>query len=314
MPRIGIDFGGTKIAYGLFDDQMQCVDRLRVKTDAKAQPDAVMDAMQQDIRALLARNGMQMHDLDGVGIGFPSHVDYDAGSIVIVTNLPLWEDVPLRDAMQERLGVRVALDNDTNCAALAEHRHGAGQGAEHMVYVTVSTGIGCGYIINGKMYRGAHGFAGELGQMFVSDTLGYGTQRTNAGTIQSIASGPQLARYARELIENGEQSEILKLAGCLDDICTEHIGAALQSGDALAAQIVDFAALQLGRMFVNLFELLDIECIVYGGGVTKIGARLTDAMIEHFYAMSNGARKRPIQFHKAALGDDAGLLGAALLV
>lgn len=183
-----------------------------------------------------------------------------------------------------------------------------------MIYMTISTGIGCGFIINGEMFRGTHGFAGEMGQMFVSDTEGYGNARMNAGVVQSIASGPQLARRAREQILAGRESRILAHAGTHDAIDCEHIGRALAEDDALAGEIIDYAADYLGRTLVSFFELTDIGTIVYGGGVTKLGPRLTQGMIDHFYRLSHGAQRVPVDFRPAALGDDAGLIGAALLV
>ncbi len=314
MLRIGIDFGGTKIAYGLYDNDMRLLDRLRVKTDAEAQPEAVMDAMARDVRALMDQAGYPMADLAGIGIGFPSHISYEQGSVLIATNLPLWEDVALRDELGARLGVPVWVDNDTNCAALAEHRLGAGQGARHMAYMTVSTGVGCGFILNGEMYRGTHGFAGELGQMFVSDREGFGTRRMNAGVVQSISSGPAMVKLAQARIAEGRRSTIPAHAGTADAIMCEHIGAAYAEGDALAAEIVEHAVLYLGRTLVNLYELMDIGVIVYGGGVLKIGPRLVDGMIEVFYSLSHGAKKCPVDFRPAALGDDAGLIGAGLMV
>lgn len=314
MVRVGVDFGGTKVAYGLYDGAMRLVGRHRRSTDVGAQPEAVLDTMAADIRDLLRQGGYEAQDLAGVGIGFPSHIDYDGGRVLIATNLPVWEDVPLRDLLAQRLDAPVWVDNDTNAATLAEHRLGAGQGARHMIYMTISTGIGCGFIINGDMFRGTHGFAGELGQIFVSDVHGYGNERMNAGVIQSIASGPRLARRAREAIAAGRESRILLHAGTVEAIDCEHIGRALSDGDALAEEIVDHAAEYLGRMLVSLYELTDIGTIVYGGGVTKLGPRLTDGMIDRFCALSHGARKCPVSFHPAALGDDAGLLGAALLV
>ncbi|MDL2319315.1 ROK family protein, partial [Eubacteriales bacterium OttesenSCG-928-A19] len=306
MLRIGVDFGGTKIAYGLYDEGMRLLDRGRVRTEVDAAPTDVIDSMARDITGLVARAGRAMSEVVGVGVGFPSHIDFDGGRVIIATNLPVWEDVPLRDLLSARLSLPVWVDNDTNTAALAEHRLGAGQGARHMAYMTISTGIGCGFIINGDMYRGTHGFAGELGQIFVSDTHGYGNERMNPGVIQSIASGPRLARMARERIAGGRESRILHHAGTPDAIDCEHIGLALAEDDALATEIVDFAAHYLGRTLCSLYELMDLGVIVYGGGVTKLGPRLTGGMIDAFYALSHGARKRPVDFRPAALGDDAG--------
>ncbi len=314
MLRVGIDFGGTKIAYGLFDEDMRLIERLRVKTDAEAAPRDAMNGMARDVEALLQKAGCKIAAVCGVGIGFPCHIGYDQGAVLIATNLPLWEDVLLRDEIKARLGVPVWVDNDTNCAAFAEYRQGAGRGARHMTYMTVSTGIGCGFVLNGAMYRGTHGFAGELGQIFVSDTQGFGTSRMNAGVVQSISSGPALAKLAREWIGQGRKSAILTYAGSPEAIACEHIGMAYAEGDALAAEIVEHGVTYLARMLVNLYELMNIGVIVYGGGVLKMGKRMTEGMIEEFYRLSHGARKCPVDFRPAALGDDAGLIGAALMV
>lgn len=311
--RIGIDFGGTKITYGLFDENMHMIDNLRVRTDRLAMPEKVMDGIVQDIHALLAHHTLGLEVVSGIGIGFPAHIIYAEGLVLMATNLPTWERIPLRDELTRRLGIPVTVDNDTNCAALAEHRIGAGHGAANMAYVTVSTGIGCGLILDGNLYRGTHGFAGELGQIFVSDMHGYATERTNAGVIQSIASGPQLEKLARDSISLGTRSSILTYAGSLDDIRCEHIGMALQDNDALAGQIVDHGAKYLGRMLVNLFELLDIGTIVYGGGVMKLGPRLRDGMLQVFYGLSHGARMCAVDFKEPALGDNAGLIGAGMI-
>lgn len=313
MKRIGIDLGGTKTIYGLFDENMRIKDRLRVNTERLATPAQVMDGIEQDLDKLLRRNKCSMKEITGIGIGFPGHICYDDGLVLMATNLPKWENVPLREALTARLGVPVWVDNDTNCAALAEHRQGAGRGAPHMVYVTVSTGIGCGLIINESLFRGTHGFAGELGQIFVSDMHGYGSERTNAGVVQSIASGPQLERLARESIALGINSSIVTHAHTLDAIRCEHIGMALEDNDALALQIIDHASKYLGRMLVNLFELLDIGVIVYGGGVMKLGPKLRNSMLQMFFSLSHGARRCKVEFREPLLGDDAGLIGAAMI-
>lgn len=312
--RIGIDFGGTKITYGLFDEDMRMVDSLRVRTDRLAMPEQVMDGMARDIDRLLTHNQCGLEAVAGIGIGFPGHIIYQKGLVLMATNLLTWENVPLRDELHARFGIPVYVDNDTNCAALAEHRIGAGCGASNMAYLTVSTGIGCGFILGGNLYRGTHGFAGELGQMFVSDTHGYATEKTNAGVIQSIASGPQLEKLARESIALGIKSSILTHARTLDSIRCEHIGMALEDNDTLAMQLVDHAAKYLGRMLVNLYELLDVGTIVFGGGVMKLGPRLRNNMVQAFYSLSHGARACGVEFKEPALGDDAGLIGAGMIV
>ena len=163
--RIGIDAGGTKVAYGLFDEKNVLVDRFQHPTPITADGPAFCDLVIESLHGLLRKNALEMRDLQGVGICMPSFILFDEGYVCMTSAMVNIRDFAMRDYLQERLNVPVILDNDSNVAALAEHRYGAGQGSRHMVYVATSTGIGSGLILNGELFRGSYGWAGECGHM-----------------------------------------------------------------------------------------------------------------------------------------------------
>jgi glucokinase len=311
---IGIDVGGTKILYGVFDNQMNLLRVIQRSTDQELQPDQLMDQMTGHVNELLRGANLKNDEIRGIGAAFPSHIDFNRGIVLETSNIQALDNVPVRDLLEARLDIPVWLDNDANVAALAEHRLGAGRGHRDMIYVTVSTGIGGGLILNGELYRGIHGAAGEIGHMFVSDSIGYPCGCGVTGCVQSIASGPHMAEYAMNRIKEGEESSILKYAGTLSRIDMVAVGRAFQEDDPLAIEVVERGAEYLGRMFQSLYQIFDINVFVYGGGVMKLGPRFVDMIIAAYRRYSQMEIKYPAHFLPAELGDNTGMIGAALLV
>ena len=159
--RIGIDAGGTKVAYGLFDRENNLLDRFQQPTPVEADGPAFCAMVEDSVRALLEKNRLTPGELEGVGLCMPSFILFDQGYVCMTSAMVNIRDFAMRDYLSRRLGVRVVLDNDSNVAALAEHRFGAGQGSRNMIYMAVSTGIGSGLILNGQLFRGSYGWAGE---------------------------------------------------------------------------------------------------------------------------------------------------------
>ena len=170
--RIGIDVGATNIKVGLFDSEMNMIDHIQTLIDQDADINRLMDYIAALAKRIAAKNNIEVKDLLGVGAAFPCYMDYANGIALDACNIMALSNAPVRDMLSERLGVPVLVDNDANAAALGEHRMGAGMGHEHMIYAALATGIGGGLILNGKLYRGMHGMAGEIGHMFVSDSIG----------------------------------------------------------------------------------------------------------------------------------------------
>ena len=311
---IGIDVGGTNSKIGLFDSEMHPLNVINTLTDKELEADQLLDILASQAEQLMKEHGLTRADIRGVGAAFPSFIDYKNGVVLETSNIISLTDQPVRDMLSDRLKLPVWLDNGANCAALAEHELGAGRGHDDMIYATIATGIGGALILNGKLYRGIHGMAGEIGHMFISDSTGYPCSCGVTGCVQSISSGVHMARYVTDRIKEGMDSRILDHAGTLSNIDMRAVGKALNQGDPLALEAVSRGAEYLGRMFHSLNMIFDINVFVYGGGVTKLGKKFIDRIIaayRHYLLMD---QRFPAQFLPEELGDDAGMIGAALLV
>ena len=311
---IGIDIGGTNIKVGLFDGDMNTIRCLEALTDVELEADQMMDHLAALVKRLLRESDVTAGSVRGVGAAFPSFIDYSNGIVVETSNIISLNDLPVRDLLSRRLELPVFLDNDANAAALAEHRLGAGRGYDDLIYCTISTGIGGALILNGKLYRGMHGMAGEIGHMFISDSTGYPCTCGVTGCVQSISSGLHMARYATDRIKEGVDSLVLDYAGTLSSVSMQAVGRALQGSDPLALEVVNRGAEYLGRMFHSLNMIFDINVFIYGGGVTKLGKRFIDRIVASYRHYSLMDQKYPATFLPAELGDKAGVIGAALLV
>ena len=311
---IGIDVGGTRVKMGLFDSAMQLIAEHQYLTDKDATANELIGFLAQQTEGLLEKAGLSLNDVRGIGTAFPSSVDFKRGVTLESSNIVSLNDQPVREMLQNRLQTPVYVDNDGNVAALAEHKYGAGRGYDHMIYATLATGIGGGLILNGQLYRGMHGMAGEIGHTFISDSAGYPCGCGVIGCVHSIASGFFMARYAMDRIKEGEESRILDYAGTLSNIDMVAVGRALQMNDPLALEVVNLGAEYLGRMFHSLNQIFDINVFIYGGGVTNLGHRFIDRMIAAYRHLSLMDQKYPAQFLASTLGDHASLTGAALIV
>ena len=311
---IGLDVGGTRIRLGLFDENMQLLAEQKYLTDKDATAVELMNFLAQKVNALVEAAGITLGDIRGIGAAFPSSIDSKRGVALESSNIVQLNDQPVRQMLHDRVGVPVYVDNDGNVAALAEHRFGAGRGFDNMIYATLATGIGGGLILNGQLYRGMHGMAGEIGHMFISDSTGYPCGCGVIGCVHSISSGQHMARYAMDRIKEGEESRILDYAGTLSNIDMVAVGKALQMNDPLALEVVNRGAEYLGRMFHSLNQIFDINVFVYGGGVTNLGHRFTDRVIAAYRHHSLMDQKYPARFLESQLGSRASMIGAALTV
>ena len=312
--RIGLDMGPTNTKIGLFDEAMNAIDSLQALTDQDADLNQILRFLEKLVRKLLQKHELSTGDLTGLGVALPSYIDYENGVVLDTDYMPSLSNAPVRDLLSERLGTSVFLDNDCNAAALAEHTLGAGVGCDTMIYAALATGIGGGLILNGRLYRGMHGMAGEIGHMFVSDSIGYPCSCGVTGCVQSISSGAHMAKYVTDRIKEGEDSAILNYAGTLSGIDMIAVGKALQSNDSLALEVVSRGAEYLGRMFHSLNFIFDINVFVYGGGMSKLGSRFIDRIIAAYRHYTLTDQRYPARFIPSKFGDSASTVGAALLV
>ncbi|NIN70289.1 MAG: ROK family protein [Anaerolineae bacterium] len=308
---LGIDLGGTKIITAIVDGRGRIVARDYRETEAQDGPTAVLGQMTEAASSVIAESGVNSAGITGVGIAAPGPIDAHSGVVTAPPNLPGWKDVPLKQLIKDRLGLPTALENDANAAALAEHRFGAGRGTKHMIYVTASTGIGGGFILDGRLYAGATGSAAEIGHMTILPNgpfCGCG----NRGCLEALASGRAIAGEARELVHGGARTRIADLAhGDPDRISAKLVAQAAAEGDAEAGRILDQAMSYLGIGMANLVNLFNPELLVIGGGLTKMGERLFGPVRSIIDQRAFPANAHAVRVIPAELGDDVGVLGAA---
>ncbi|MGB4610237.1 MAG: ROK family protein [Saccharofermentanales bacterium] len=312
---IGVDCGGTKVAYGLFNNQHELIDRREHKTKITGTPEEILQPIVDTIISLTNDHNLKTSDLHGVGIAFPSFIDFDKGYIHKTTNIVPLKNFYARDYFEKQLQTKVAIDNDSHVLALAEHRFGAGKEFRHMLYCCISTGISSGIIINNQLFRGSYGAAGESGHMLMKPDEGILCGCGNKGCFMSLTSGSMIVRHIQNWIAEGEPTIMLEMAdNDPQKISAITIEKAVLQGDALAIRALEQMAYYLGVWAFNLYQTLNINCYVLGGGMTKFGEMLFEPMRNTFYSYLKDQGDNPVYFKIAALGDDFGIIGAEQLL
>jgi glucokinase len=317
MNIIGLDVGGTKILGVRTDEHGRVLDRVRRPTGAGEGEEAVMDRIAETIRELTPPEGV-----DGIGVGMPGPLDPVAGVIYEPPNLPGWDRVPFFELLDRRLGekdkdrVPVALVKDTNAAALAEYRFGAGhreregRPVRHLVYLSLGTGVGGGVIVDGKLLIGSGGIAGELGHIIV-DLYGPRCPCGNIGCLEAMAPGPALAREAAMMVASRRETSMAEaVGGDPDKVTAEIVIQAAQQGDPAALELMEREAKLVGAGIISLVHIFNPQLVVLGGGVANAAGELllkpVRAAAETHYRAFQGT----FDVVLAALGGDSGALGA----
>lgn len=309
---LGIDLGGTKILTAVVDDQGKMLSRDYRSTPAQQGQDAVIEAMAQSARAAVEQAGLGMSDLSAAGIGVPGPCNPKTGILHTTPNLPGWRDVPIKDIMADQLDRAVYLVNDANAAGLAEYHFGAGRGARSLIYVTVSTGIGGGIVLDGEIYTGPAGLAAEIGHITIDDK-GPLCNCGNLGCWEALASGTALATRARRLAAEGRASAIVALAdGDSGKITARHVGQAAEQGDTVAKELLQVTSHYLGTGFASLINIFNPDVMVIGGGMSEMGALLLEPAYAVAQRRAFARAYDAVRFETAQLGGDSGVLGAAV--
>ena len=299
---IAVDIGGTHIRVAAYElGSIKPVAHHR--TRSMGNKPGVYDRLVKAIEAVWQK------EVSAIGIASPGPLDPYTGTLLATPNILEWQNFPLSDNLSKRFGVPVFLDNDANMAGLAEWQFGAGQGHHDLVYLTISTGIGGGVISNDRLLQGYHGMGAELGHMTV-DPSGPLCGCGHPGHIESFSSGPSIARYVNEQLEAGQKSTLQ----ASPNLSTVQIAEAALQGDTLAITAFERAGNYLGIAVASYLAIFDPSVLVFGGGVAQVGDLL-------FKPFEESLRRNVFHPHylddlvitRAALGDDAGLLGALAL-
>ena len=304
----GVDVGGTKVAAGLVNAEGEIAAQVRVPMVSNGSAEAGLNAVLLAI-AQVAPAGDT--GISGIGICAPGPLDPTTGIILNPPNVPCWRNFPLADAIRDIHRVSVKVDNDANAAALAETRWGAGRGHQNVLYATIGTGIGTGIILDGKIYHGRTGSAGEGGHVSI-DYRGPICRCGKPGCIEILAAGPAIARRASEAIESGRKSFMTELAGAAA-ITGEIVGKAADNGDALAREILSETTEMLALWLSNMVDLFDPEIIVIGGGAAALLHTFFDQLRQSMPQFAVNPKASEVPIVQARYGADAGIAGGAAL-
>ena len=304
---VAVDLGGTQLRTARFDHDLNLMRRESTLTLADLGPKSTIDRMKTFIEKVMPTS---RDDVRGIGISSPGPLNPVSGVIIAPPNLPGWHNIPLADIITAEFGLPVYIGNDANVAALAEASKGAAQGCRHVIYITVSTGIGSGVISDGRLVTGRAGLAAELGHIPII------VEEGKVSSIELEAAGPAIARRVRSALAAGATSILRELVkGDLSKIDAKAVGMAAAAGDELAIENLEHAGRMIGLSIVTAVLLFNPEMIVIGGGVTKTGellfAPMRRAVEEHIL---DSAFTAYLRIEQAALGDDVALVGAAALV
>lgn len=309
MANLGVDVGGTKILGVVVADDGEVLAERRVGTPERAGASLVdvLVSMIDDLRTA------SLEKIGAVGLGVPALVD-EGGVVRFAPNLADVEGLVIGREVGDAIGLPVDVDNDANAAAWGELIYGAARGTSHAAVVTLGTGIGAGLILDGRLYRGAHGFAAEVGHIVVMRD-GPRCACGGIGHWEASASGEALGRLARDRVADGRASEVLRLAGGrVESVVGDHVAAAALAGDAEALAILDDYADAVALGLVSLVAVLDPERVVLGGGVLRMGDLLLGRVRHAFDRRIEGAAARGgVPIVAAGLGERAGAIGAATL-
>jgi glucokinase len=304
-----IDLGGTKLRAYVVDIEGHIVGEVIVPTEAEGGPDHVIGRMVEALSEAAREGDATVEDLQGLGVASPGALDLINGVVHEAPQLPGWDGVALPRILSDRLGIRVLLENDANAAALGENRYGAGRGTRQMIYFTVSTGVGGGIIIDGRVYRGVTGSAGELGHIIVEPN-GATCLCGELGHLEAYASGTGIAWRAAALVEAGRAPALEQIGREKGDLDADEVAGAARSGDQVARTLFDEAGYYLGIAMADCVNIFNPEMIVLGGGVTfGAGDLFIGKAEETMRQLSRNEPLRHVQVARAELGDRAGPLG-----
>jgi glucokinase-like ROK family protein len=308
---VGVDIGATSLDLAVLGPDLQPLAQHAEPADVGHGPGVVLARVRVLMRELLARCGLDASKVMGIGIGVPGPVNFQIGQLVNPPLMPAWDGFSIREALREDYAAPVFVDNDVNLMALGELWR-LKRTLSNFLVIKVGTGIGCGIVCHGEVYRGAAGSAGDVGHICV-DQEGPRCHCGNVGCVEMMAAGPAIARMAVQAAEAGESAmlaERLRAQGRLDALDVAHAG---RAGDAAANAIIQRAGSLLGQMLASVVNFFNPSHVFIGGGITHIGPLFLAAVRQSVYQRSLALSTRHLEIQYTPLGAQAGLIGAGVL-
>lgn len=327
---VGVDMGGTQMRTAVLRGA-NLLSRIGLLTGENPTPERVIPRALRAIEQALDQAHVSLDQVAGIGVGMPGPLNSHTGVVFSPPNLPGWDSIPLRDIFSQQFNVPIFVENDANAAALGEYMFGSGRGTRDMIYLTLSTGIGGGVIIDGKIMEGTSGMGGELGHMTI-DWHGERCNCGNIGCLERIASGIAIARRANELVAMGKAADLLAFSlshaehtpakNTGPDTAKQspvHINArtvalAAAAGIPTAQEIIATAAEALGVGLINIIHIFNPEMVILGGGLTQMGSLLLDPAQRLVQERAMRLPREAVRIVLAQLGHDVGLVGAGALI
>lgn len=309
-PVIGIDLGGTNITGGLVDAKDKVVCREKTDTRADEGEPAVIKRVVGVVKTLCKDAGVEPTDLAGVGLGVPGAIEPSTGVVLEAVNLR-WSNVHVAEHLAEQVGAPVTVDNDVNVGTWGEYRKGAAKGASMVLGVFIGTGIGGGLVLDGELFTGAFGTAGEIGHTTIDTHAPFGHR-----TLEQVASRTAIVNRLVAMVNANHPSILRELAGAKwPRIRSKVLSKALNKDDALTVRVIGDAARAIGTSIAGVVTLLSLDCVVIGGGLTEaLDDRWIQWITDNFHdAAFPAVCREKCKVVESKLGDDAGLIGAAIL-
>ena len=310
----GVDVGATSMDLALADFRGNILDRRSGEADVRANPEDFLHKINDLICEMLVEQGRDEKSLVGFGLGVPGPVQYPSGLLIRPPLMPAWEGFPIKDFIRERFPVvRPVVDNDVNIMAIGEANVGGGVGLDNFFYIKIGTGIGCGIIVNGEIYRGSDGCAGDVGHICV-DYNGPTCHCGNTGCLEFMAAGPAIAQAARVAAENSE-SELLaqRMKDNHGQLTSIDVGEVAAAGDQVANKIINESGRMIGGVLAGLVNFYNPKAIFIGGGVSNSGDQFLSTIRQATLRRATALSTRSLQIDYSKLGPDAGIHGAIWL-
>lgn len=308
---VGVDLGATSLDVAVMGPDLQVLAHHSEEADVRAGPGVVLARVRDVMRELLARCGLSAKKIIAIGMGLPGPVDFASAQLVEPPLMPEWDSFSIRDYLGEAFTAPVFVDNDVNLMALGELWR-LQRSLQNFMVIKVGTGIGCGIVCHGEVYRGANGSAGDVGHICV-DQAGPRCHCGNLGCVEAMAAAPAITRKATEAAQTGESAALAELLRANGKLTAVDVGQASRNGDAAANAIIQRSGSLIGQMLASVVNFFNPSHVFIGGGVTQIGPLFLASVRQSVYHRSLALSTRHLEIQYTPLGPQSGLVGAGAL-
>lgn len=305
---IGIDFGASHLSILMGDLGANILEEIEIPININDGPNICIEQADHILHDLLVKSGRELHEVLAIGVGVPGPIVSDAGMVLAPPIMPGWDHFPIRDTLEKMWGCQVSLSNDSELGVLGEWAAGAGRGEQYLAYIKIGTGIGAGLLLDGQIYRGVTGSAGEIGHLTI-DENGPLCECGNHGCLEAIAGGRAIAQQAQEIVRKGQRTQLSSIKP-IETISARDVASAARLGDLAAQQILTRAGTYLGIAIAGVVNMFNPGMVIIGGGVAQSGDILLDPIRLAVQRRSLPAATRAVRITTAMLGRRSSSMGA----